>query len=623
MSVFILINLITQILCEINHIFKAVANLLIIFGKSFKVFTQFMQNLKYLNKFLWNYRNSLIIGGFFILIANLFALYPAEFVRKAFDFISENINKDTFSSSEIYYMIIKYSALIIIFALLKGLFMFFMRQTIIVMSRNIEFDLKNEIYNQYQNLSISFYNKNKTGDLMNRISEDVSRVRMYLGPAIMYGINTTILFYLVISKMISVSHKLTLFVLIPLPILAYLIYLVSTKINKKSEKVQAQLSDLTTLSQETFSGIKIIKSFNNEKNSWLIFLDACKQYTSKQINLVKIEAVFFPLIVTMIGMSTIFIIYVGGIESYSGNITTGNIAEFIIYVNMLAWPVASLGWITSIIQRAAASQKRINNFLLMKPEIQNKSNNNSKIEGDLHFKNVSFTYSDTKIKALNKINFVIKQGKSLGVFGKTGSGKSTIANLVCRLYDPNSGQILLGDKDLKDLNLNILRSSIGYVPQDGYLFSGDISENISFSSNKKTDLEIIEASKKAEIFDEITSFSQEYNTIIGERGVKLSGGQRQRLAIARTFYKNPKLYIFDDCLSAVDAKKEQKILKNLKKLSEKKTSIIISHRISTIKHCDLIIVLDNGEIVERGKHDNLIKNKGIYYQINETQNNSI
>lgn len=380
---------------------------------------------------------------------------------------------------------------------------------------------------------------------------------------------------------------------------------------------------LTTISQETFSGIKIIKSFNNEKNSWLMFLSACKQYTSKQINLVKIEAVFFPLIVTMIGMSTIFIIYVGGIESYSGNITTGNIAEFIIYVNMLAWPVASLGWITSIIQRAAASQKRINNFLLIKPEIQNKSNNNSKIEGDLHFKNVSFIHNDTKIKALNKINFVIREGKSLGIFGKTGSGKSTIANLVCRLYDPNSGKILLGDKDLKELNLYNLRSSIGYVPQDGYLFSGTISENISFSSNKKTDQKIINASKKAEIFDEITNFSQGYDTIIGERGVKLSGGQRQRLAIARTFYKNPDLYIFDDCLSAVDAKKEQKILRNLKKLTERKTSILISHRISTIKHCDNIIVLDNGEIVERGSHENLIKNKGIYYQINETQNNSI
>ena len=354
-----------------------------------------------------------------------------------------------------------------------------------------------------------------------------------------------------------------------------------------------------------------------------MFLSACKQYTSKQINLVKIEAVFFPLIVTMIGMSTIFIIYVGGMESYSGNITTGNIAEFIIYVNMLAWPVASLGWITSIIQRAAASQKRINNFLLIKPEIRNNSNNNSKIEGDLHFKNVSFIHNDTKIKALNKINFVIREGKSLGIFGKTGSGKSTIANLVCRLYDPNSGKILLGDKDLKDLNLYNLRSSIGYVPQDGYLFSGAISENISFSSNKKTDQEIINASKKAEIFDEITNFSQGYHTIIGERGVKLSGGQRQRLAIARTFYKNPDLYIFDDCLSAVDAKKEQKILRNLKKLTKRKTSILISHRISTIKHCDNIIVLNNGEIVERGSHEDLIQKKGIYYKINETQNNSI
>ena len=581
-----------------------------------------MSNLKYLNKFLWKYRRSLLIGSIFILIANLFALYPAEFVRKAFDYVNNNRIAGTEASSEIYYNLLKYSGLIISFALLKGIFMFFMRQTIIVMSRRIEFDLKNEIYQQYQNLSISFYKKNKTGDLMNRISEDVSRVRMYLGPALMYAINISILFYLVISKMLSISSILTLYVLIPLPILALLIYFVSTSINKRSEKVQEQLSQITTITQETFSGIKIIKSFRNERSSLDIFLDSCKNYTKKQIKLVKIEAVFYPLIVTMIGMSTIFTIYIGGSESFKGNITTGNIAEFIIYVNMLAWPVASVGWITSIIQRAAASQKRINNFLLLQPEIINNCKHKTIIKGDINFENVSFTYDDTKIKAIDDISFSIKEGSTLGIFGKTGSGKSTIANLLCRVNDPNEGIISFNSADLKDLNLSNLRSSIGYVPQDGYLFSGTISENISFSSNTIDQNKIIEAAKNAEIIDEINIFSDGFNTVIGERGVKLSGGQRQRLAIARTFYKKPKISIYDDCLSAIDANKEQKILKNLENESEGETSIIISHRISTLKKCDYIIVLEKGKIIERGTHNLLLKNKGFYFKIDKNQSNS-
>ena len=582
-----------------------------------------MSNLKYLNKFLWKYRRSLLIGSIFILIANLFALYPAEFVRKAFDYVINNRIVGTEVSSEIYYNLLKYSGLIISFALLKGIFMFFMRQTIIVMSRKIEFDLKNEIYQQYQNLSISFYKRNKTGDLMNRISEDVSRVRMYLGPALMYAINISILFYLVISKMLSISIVLTLYVLIPLPILALLIYFVSTSINKRSEKVQEQLSQITTITQETFSGIKIIKSFRNERNSLDIFLDSCKNYTKRQIKLVKIEAVFYPLIITMIGMSTIFTVYIGGSESFKGNITTGNIAEFIIYVNMLAWPVASVGWITSIIQRAAASQKRINNFLLLHPKIINNCKYKTIIKGDINFQNVSFTYDDTKIKAIDDISFSIKEGSTLGIFGKTGSGKSTIANLLCRLNDPNEGVISFNTVDLKDLNLSNLRSSIGYVPQDGYLFSGTISENISFSSNTIDKDKIIEAAKNAEIIDEINSFSDGFNTVIGERGVKLSGGQRQRLAIARTFYKKPKISIYDDCLSAIDAKKEQKILRNLNNESEGETSIIISHRISTLKKCDYIIVLEKGKIIEQGTHNLLLKNKGFYFKIDKNQSNSV
>ena len=582
-----------------------------------------MKPLFYLNKFLWNYKKLLLVGSVFIVIANLFALYPAEFVRKAFDSVLLSIENNTQSSEKIRNTLLKYGGLIVAFALLKGVFMYFMRQTVIVMSRKIEFDLKNEIYQQYQNLSMSFYKKNKTGDLMNRISEDVSRVRMYLGPALMYGVNISILFYLVISKMISISSTLTFYVLLPLPILAITVYFVSSSINKRSERVQEQLSQITTISQETFSGIKIVKSFGNEKNTWEVFLNSCKAYTKKQLQLVKIEAFFFPLIITMIGTSSILTIYIGGLESFKGNITTGNIAEFIIYVNMLAWPVASVGWITSIVQRAAASQERINDFLLLKSDIENKTKALTPITGDINFKNVSLTYEDTNITALNKVNFSIKEGSTLGVFGKTGSGKSTIANLVCRLYNSTEGTISFGNTNIKDLNLFSLRSCIGYIPQDGYLFSGTVKENIAFASNIIEDEKIITAAKKSEILEEIDSFSNGFETIIGERGVQLSGGQRQRLAIARTFYKEPNLFIFDDCLSAIDATKEQKILNNLKVESKGKTSIIISHRIATVKDADHIIVLDSGKIIEEGTHNELIKNKGFYFEINQSQSNKI
>ena len=583
-----------------------------------------MKHLQYLNKFLWKYRTLLIVGTIFIVIANVFALYPAEFVREAFDAILLSVkNQSQQSESRIQYIILKYSGLIISFAILKGLFMFFMRQTIIVMSRKIEFDLKNEIYKQYQNLSMNFYKKNKTGDLMNRISEDVSRVRMYLGPALMYAINILILFYLVISKMLNISSTLTLYVLLPLPLLALLVYFVSSNINKRSEKVQEQLSDITTISQETFSGIKLIKSFGKEENTYRVFLESCKEYTKKQIQLVKIEAIFFPLIITMIGMSTILTIYIGGIESIKGNITTGNIAEFIIYVNMLAWPVASVGWITSIVQRAAASQERINNFLLLESEIQNNSTDLSSINSDIHFNNVGFTYNDTNITALKNISFTIRKGTSLGVFGKTGSGKSTIANLICRLHEASEGEINFERTNIKDLNLFNLRSCIGYIPQDGYLFSGSIKENIGFANNIIDTKKVLEAAKKAEILDEIKQFADGLETVIGERGVKLSGGQRQRLAIARTFYKNPDLFILDDCLSAIDATKEQRILENLKEERKRKTCIIISHRIATIKDVDYIIVLESGKIIEQGTHQSLLKNKGFYYETNKNQSNSI
>ena len=578
-----------------------------------------MKHLKYLNKFLWNYRKTLFLGLCFIFITNIFAIYPAEFVRTALDSLLERLNGT--ENKGISLLLLKYGCLIVLFAILKGVFLYFTRQTIIVMSRNIEFDLKNEVFDQYQKLSIGFYKQNKTGDLMNRITEDISKVRMYLGPAIMYTINLSILFSLVIYKMCSVSIILSVYVLTPLPLLAISVYFVSNKINKKSEKVQAQLSTITAISQESFSGIRIIKSFTNEENSLNVFYESCKKYTQRQIELIKIEAMFIPLIITLIGISTVLIIYIGGLEVFKGNITTGNIAEFIIYVNMLAWPVASVGWVTSLIQRAAASQERINEFLQIKAEIQNTSNSKEPINGDIEFINVNLIYDDTKIKALDNLSFKINEGKQIGIFGKTGSGKTTIANLICRLYDVTNGAIMINNLDIKSTNLNTLRTSIGYIPQDGYLFSGTIRENISFADDLDNIEEVKIAAQKAEMLDEINSFPDKFNTIIGERGVQLSGGQRQRLAIARVFYKKPKIYIFDDCLSAVDANKEQKILKNLRIETKDKTTIIISHRVSTLEKSDNIIVLDNGAISEQGTHNELLKNKKFYSQIHVNQAN--
>ena len=441
-----------------------------------------MKHLAYLNKYLLKYRMQILLGSVFILISNLFALYPAEFVRKALDSVLMYTKQNT-TEINIQQILIKYILLIIAFALLKGLFMFLMRQTIIVMSRKIEFDLKNEIYLKYQELSLSFYNRNKTGDLMNRITEDITKVRMYLGPAVMYSINLIFLFSLVIYKMFSVSPTLTYYVLFPLPILAISVYFVSNRINKKSERVQAQLSTVTAVAQESFSGVRIIKSFTNEENTLRVFYQSCKEYTKRQIALIKIEAMFIPLIITLIGVSTILTIYIGGLEVFKGNITTGNIAEFIIYVNMLAWPVASVGWVTSLIQRAAASQERINEFLNISPNIENFVKEQTEITGNIEFKKVSLVYSDTDIQALNQISFKIKNGEQLGIFGKTGSGKTSIVNLICRLYDPNNGEIIIENKNIKSHNLNSLRLSIGYVPQDGYLFSGTIRDNISFSTD--------------------------------------------------------------------------------------------------------------------------------------------
>ena len=554
-------------------------------------------------------------------MSNFFALYPAEFVKVALDKVLASL-KQTNNFNDIKSDIIKYSTLILLFSLGKGVFMFLMRQTIIVMSRKIEFDLKNEIYRKYQSLSMSFYSKNNTGDLMNRISEDVSRVRMYLGPAIMYFINISVLFSLVIFKMFSISKVLSLYVLAPLPILAISVFFVSSKINFKSDKVQKQLSRITSIAQENYSGIYILKSFAYEKLSLKKFRNNCNKYIKKQLDLIKIEALFYPLIVTLIGTSTLLTIYIGGIEASKGNITTGTIAEFIIYVNMLSWPVASVGWLTSLIQRAEASQKRINEFLSDDSTIKNFGKQKIVSIDEIEFKNVFFKYEKSKNYALKEISFKIKKGETLGIFGKTGSGKSTILALITRNYDLSKGDILFNKKPIYEYDLESLRRKFGYVPQDGYLFSGTIEENISYSSSKIDRKNLNLASINAAIDGEIKKFPKKYKTKIGERGVQLSGGQKQRISIARAFYTKPKIYILDDCLSAVDSITERKIVKNLNKLSSKTTSIVVSHRIMSLVKCDNIIVLDEGKIIESGTHTDLIKKNGFYFRMftNQVQN---
>tara|TARA_B100000886_G_scaffold6413_1_gene4067 strand:- start:1888 stop:3567 length:1680 start_codon:yes stop_codon:yes gene_type:complete len=554
-------------------------------------------------------------------MSNFFALYPAEFVKVALDKVLASL-KQTNNFNDIKSDIVKYSTLILLFSLGKGVFMFLMRQTIIVMSRKIEFDLKNEIYRKYQSLSMSFYSKNNTGDLMNRISEDVSRVRMYLGPAIMYFINISVLFSLVIFKMFSISKVLSLYVLAPLPILAISVFFVSSKINFKSDKVQKQLSRITSIAQENYSGIYILKSFAYEKLSLKKFRNNCNKYIKKQLDLIKIEALFYPLIVTLIGTSTLLTIYIGGIEASKGNITTGTIAEFIIYVNMLSWPVASVGWLTSLIQRAEASQKRINEFLSDDSTIKNFGKQKIVSIDEIEFKNVFFKYEKSKSYALKEISFKIKKGETLGIFGKTGSGKSTILALITRNYDLSKGDILFNKKPIYEYDLESLRRKFGYVPQDGYLFSGTIEENISYSSSKIYRKNLNLASINAAIDGEIKKFPKKYKTKIGERGVQLSGGQKQRISIARAFYTKPEIYILDDCLSAVDSITERKIVKNLNKLSSKTTSIVVSHRIMSLVKCDNIIVLDEGKIIESGTHTDLIKKNGFYFRMftNQVQN---
>jgi ATP-binding cassette subfamily B protein len=512
-----------------------------------------------------------------------------------------------------------FGALIVLIAIIKGVFMFFMRQTIIVVSRLIEFDLKNVIYQKYQELSLSFYRVNNTGDLMNRVSEDVSRVRMYIGPAIMYTLNLIVLFVLVISTMISVNPMLTFYALLPLPLLFVAIYYVQNTINTKSENIQAQLSILTTTVQETFSGIRIIKAFGREKQLADRFATDSEVYKTKSMELVKVQAIFFPTILGLIGISTLLTVYFGGKEVINGSITAGNIAEFIVYVNILTWPVASVGWVTSLVQRAAASQKRINEFLDIAPEITNPSAIPFEFTNSIEFKNVSFTYPETNITAIDQLSFTLFKGQTLAIVGKTGSGKSTISNLISRMIDVSSGSILIDNQDIKNINLNDWRNQIGIVPQEVFLFSDSIQNNITFGKDACDTADIHQAAQMAGVYDSIIAFPNGFETLLGERGITLSGGQKQRVSIARAFIKKPRLLLFDDALSAVDTQTEERILSNLASTRKDATNILISHRISTLKNADMILYLAKGKVAEMGSHETLLANKGPYYELYQMQ----
>jgi len=585
-----------------------------------------MSSLFYLNKYLLKYKWYLILGILTIIISNVFFVMMPDIVKTTVDDIIEytqnNINNLT--KSDILTLALKSAGLYILLAAAKGFFLFLTRQTIIKMSRFIEFDLKNEIYKQYQNLSFNFYKENSTGDLMNRISEDVSKVRMYLGPGIMYTINLAILFTILLYKMLETNVTLTIYVLLPLPIMSVLIYFVSSVINKKSTQLQKKQSELSTIVQENFSGIRIIKSYIKEEEAKQRFNKATNEYKKQSISLARTNAAFMPTIILLIGLSTVITIYLGIKLNLAGEITTGEIVKFIFYVNMLTWPFASVGWVTSIVQRAAASQKRINEFLEQKSEIVNPSKEPFIFNKDVVFKNVALTYSNSGTTALNDINFSFNKGQTIGVIGKTGSGKSSLAYLLLRLIDPTSGKILIDGQDLKTINLDDWRKIIGYVPQEHFLFSDTIKNNIIFGLKDEnvSDDVVIKAAKSAGIHDTIIGFPNGYDTILGERGINLSGGQKQRISIARALIKNPKLLILDDCLSAVDNETEELILNAIKSTSiddKDKTLFIISHRISSIKYADKIIVLEQGVVVEEGSHQSLMALKGHYYEIYEKQ----
>lgn len=587
-----------------------------------------MKSLSYLNKYLIKYKWRLILGTLFIAASNYFGVEMPRLVKRAVDLFEKKIGSIQTSSltemdrSEIldgaFYLALIYVG----YSLIRGFFVFLNRQTIIIMSRLIEYDLKNEIYQHYQKLTPAFYKQNNTGDLMNRISEDVSKVRMYLGPAIMYTINLLVLSGLTIYYMVSVNVELTLYALAPLPIMTIMIYYISKIMNRRSEEVQVQQSLISTFVQESFSGIRVVKAYNMQKSLNQSFLKEANEYRSRSMKLATINAFFFPVIVLLIGVSTVLTIYIGGIKANQGIITNGDIAAFVIYVNMLTWPFASIGWVTSMVQRAAASQKRINEFLNQKPAIFSKSNAVEMKGRDIVFDEVSFVYPDSGIKALQNISFTLPQGKTLGIIGETGSGKSTVANMIARLYDVDSGVIRVGNSNIEDIELTQLRRSIGYVPQDSFLFSDTIANNIKFGLtelSQESDSLMEQAAKDAHIYSNIVGFDKGFETLVGERGITLSGGQKQRVSIARAIIKQPDILVFDDCLSAVDTETEDIILRNLKRIMEGKTAVIISHRISSLEHADLILVMNEGQIIEQGDHEQLIRQNGYYASLNEKQ----
>ncbi len=578
-----------------------------------------MKALQHLNKYFIKYKWRLLLGVFITVLAKIFTLRIPDFVGDSLNVVEDyQLGKIT-EISEVKSILLNNILLIIGVTLLGGFFTFLMRQTIIVMSRMIEFDLKNEIYQQYQRLSLNFYKQNRTGDLMNRISEDVSKVRMYVGPSIMYSLNMLVSFVIGFTQMYAISPKLTLYTMIPFPVLSVSIFVLSKQINKRSTIVQQYLSKLTTFNQEFFSGINVVKSYAIEDAVIKNFDDLADANKEKNIDLYKVQALFFPLMVLLIGISNIIVLYVGGTLYINDEIQVGAIGAFVMYVNILTWPVAVVGWVTSMIQQAEASQERINEFLQHVPEIQNNNEGTTDVEGEIEFKHVSLTYEDTDITALKDVSFKVDKGETLAILGKTGSGKSTIINLISRLYDTTEGTVFIDGQDITTCNLYDVRNQIGFVPQEPFLFSDTIENNIKFGKEDATEEEIIDAAKNAVIHENIIDFKEGYKTILGERGVTLSGGQKQRTSIARAIIKDPKILIFDDCLSAVDTETEEQILSNLERVSSDKTTIIISHRVSSAKNADKIIVLDSGKIIQQGVHNQLIKEKGYYKDLYEQQ----
>jgi ATP-binding cassette subfamily B multidrug efflux pump len=572
-----------------------------------------MKELLYLNKYFVKYKYSFLLGIVFTIIAQIFMLFTPKLISKSFKVI-ESFSKDkSIASSVIRQELTSNILLIIATTIIAGFLTFLMRQTLIVMSRHIEFDLKNEVFRQYENLSQNFYKKNRTGDLMSRISEDVSKVRMYVGPAVMYTINTIIRFTIVIAYMYNVSPRLTLYTILPLPLLSYGIYKLSSEINTRSTIFQQYLSKVSSFTQEIFSGIRVIKAYSLEDQHENNMVNLANESKKKSLNLAKVQSLFGPLMLALIGISNLVVIYFGGLMYIDGRIESiGTIAEFILYVNMLTWPVASLGWISSMVQEAEASQKRLNEFLKIEPEIKNKNPDQSIINGSISFENVSYTYEDTNIKAIQNISFTVKKGETLAILGKTGSGKSTILSLISRLYDVTEGQIKVDDNEISTLNLFNLRNSIGIVPQDAFLFSDSITNNIKFGKEDANTQEVIAAAKNAVVHDNIMGFNKQYETILGERGITLSGGQKQRVSIARAIIKNPPILLFDDCLSAVDTETEEAILNNLNEICKDKTTIIVSHRVSSAKNAHNIIILEDGKIIQQGSHNQLINQDGYY-----------